>query len=61
MLRQQGKETEAESLFKEAIFKAPVQYKEQLKDISLQRPKLDSKAENKSSEKSKKLNNEVSV
>ena len=51
MLRQQGKETEAESLFKEAILKAPVQYKEQLKDISLQRPNLDSKAENKSPEK----------
>ncbi|MDJ0659425.1 MAG: tetratricopeptide repeat protein [Crocosphaera sp.] len=38
LLREQGKENEAQTLFKEAILKAPVQYKEQLKDISLQRP-----------------------
>ncbi|MEL4896290.1 tetratricopeptide repeat protein [Crocosphaera sp. Alani8] len=38
LFREQGKEEEAQSLFKEAILKAPVQYKEQLKDISLQRP-----------------------
>ncbi|MEM8781067.1 MAG: tetratricopeptide repeat protein, partial [Cyanobacteria bacterium P01_G01_bin.49] len=39
MLRQQGQETEAQTLFEDAIFKAPVEYKEQLKDIALERPK----------------------
>ena len=38
LLREQGQEEEAQTLFKDAILKAPVQYKEQLKDISLQRP-----------------------
>lgn len=38
LFREQGKETEAKTLFEEAILKAPVQYKEQLKDLSLQRP-----------------------
>ncbi|MDJ0730665.1 MAG: tetratricopeptide repeat protein [Crocosphaera sp.] len=38
LLRKQDKENEAQTLFKQAILKAPVQYKEQLKDISLQRP-----------------------
>ena len=38
LLREQGQETSAQTLFKEAILKAPVQYKEQLKDIALQRP-----------------------
>lgn len=38
LLREQGKENEAQTLFEAAILKAPVQYKEQLKDISLQRP-----------------------
>lgn len=38
LLREQGQENEAQTLFKEAILKAPVQYKEQLKDLSLQRP-----------------------
>lgn len=37
MLRQQGKEVDAKPLFKDAIFKAPVQYKEQLKDIAFER------------------------
>ena len=35
LLREQGKENEAQNLFKEAILKAPVQYKEQLKNLSL--------------------------
>ncbi|EAZ93188.1 tetratricopeptide repeat protein [Crocosphaera chwakensis] len=54
LLREQGEENEAQTLFKEAILKAPVQYKEQLKDISLQRPQektkeqmVDSKETNK--------------
>ena len=38
LLREQGQDNEAQTLFKKAILKAPVQYKEQLKDISLQRP-----------------------
>ncbi|MGK7941729.1 MAG: tetratricopeptide repeat protein [Crocosphaera sp.] len=45
LFREQGKEKEAQTLFKEAILKAPVQYKEQLKDISLQSPKVDKKSE----------------
>ncbi len=45
LFREQGKEKEAQTLFKEAILKAPVQYKEQLKDISLQSPKVDQKPE----------------
>ncbi|MGK7957024.1 MAG: tetratricopeptide repeat protein, partial [Crocosphaera sp.] len=43
LLREQGKENEAQTLFKEAILKAPVQYKEQLKDLSLQRPQPEKK------------------
>ena len=46
VFREQGKEKEAQTLFEEAILKAPVQYKEQLKDISLQSPKVDKKPEN---------------
>ncbi|MGK7956331.1 MAG: tetratricopeptide repeat protein [Crocosphaera sp.] len=38
LLREQGQENAAQTLFKEAILKAPVQYKEQLKDLSLKRP-----------------------
>ncbi|MDJ0507963.1 MAG: tetratricopeptide repeat protein [Crocosphaera sp.] len=45
LVREQGKEKEAQTLFKEAILKAPVQYKEQLKDISLQSPKVDKNPE----------------
>ncbi|WP_107669975.1 lipopolysaccharide assembly protein LapB [Cyanothece sp. BG0011] len=45
LLREQGQENEAQTLFKEAILKAPVQYKEQLKDISLQRPQDKKKEE----------------
>ena len=45
LFREQGKEKEAQTLFKEAILKAPVQYKEQLKDISLQSPKVYQKPE----------------
>ncbi len=40
LFREQGKEKEAQTLFKEAILKAPVQYKEKLKEISLQSPKV---------------------
>lgn len=43
LLREQGKENEAQTLFKEAILKAPVQYKEQLKDLSLKRPQPEEK------------------
>ncbi|MEA5510062.1 tetratricopeptide repeat protein [Crocosphaera sp. UHCC 0190] len=46
MLRQQGKETEAQTLFKDAILKAPVQYKEQLKDIALESQKSANKTDN---------------
>lgn len=35
VLRQEGKESEAEPLFKQAISLAPVQYKDQIKDIGL--------------------------
>ncbi len=38
LMREQGQENAAQTLFKDAILKAPVQYKEQLKDLSLQRP-----------------------
>ncbi|MEA5536992.1 tetratricopeptide repeat protein [Crocosphaera sp. XPORK-15E] len=45
MLRQQGKETEAQTIFTDVILKAPVQYKEQLKDIALEGQKSASKTE----------------
>ncbi|HAC64592.1 MAG TPA: cellulose synthase subunit BcsC [Cyanothece sp. UBA12306] len=39
VLREQGKEEAAQTLFKDAILLAPVQYKEQLKDIALKNQK----------------------
>lgn len=41
--REQGQEEAAQTLFKEAILLAPVQYKEQLKDVALKQPKSISK------------------
>ncbi|ACB50508.1 unknown [Crocosphaera subtropica ATCC 51142] len=54
LLREQGKENEAQTLFKEAILKAPVQYKEQLKDISLQRPQPENKEQTGDPQKAEK-------
>ncbi|MDJ0844921.1 tetratricopeptide repeat protein [Crocosphaera sp.] len=54
LLREQGQENEAQTLFKEAILKAPVQYKEQLKDISLQRPQPEKKRPKVEPQKSEK-------
>ncbi|MDJ0598581.1 MAG: tetratricopeptide repeat protein [Crocosphaera sp.] len=54
LLREQGQENEAQTLFKEAILKAPVQYKEQLKDISLQRPQPEKKEPSVAPQKSEK-------
>jgi Flp pilus assembly protein TadD len=38
VLKEQGKMTEADSLFKQAILLAPVQYKDQIKEIALETP-----------------------
>ncbi len=54
LLREQGNENEAQTLFKEAILKAPVQYKEQLKDISLQSPQEQKKEQIVDSKEAKK-------
>ncbi|GBF80858.1 tetratricopeptide repeat protein [Aphanothece sacrum] len=40
--RQQGKETEAQTLLKQAIVLAPVSYKEQIKAIALEKPQITS-------------------